>query len=197
MDIAMLMIAPETSIAMRCLMAVAASDTRPPAEIRSRGPNGLTLVRFVLLLLPTGWSFPNVRRFLANPKRRLHPGPRELDLLTLASRATYGGNPQHKRNPGEFGLNPPADPRQEKTLCDPSGILTREAAARLLRDGIRRGLVSAQIRNGWPQNVWAVMENGMVFEAMLENETTGAYHGYPILQGDPLRDDILEAWKQR
>lgn len=135
-----------------------------------------------------------MRRDIANPKRRLHPAPGELGLEHLASRAGYGGNPQHKRNPGDFRLTPPADPRQEKTLCDPSGVLSRREALRLLGEGLRRGLVSAQVRNGWPQNVWAVTERGMALEAMLENEETGTYHGYPMLEGDPLRDEVVRAW---
>ena len=28
-------------------------------------------------------------------------------LEELANRAAYGGNPQHKLNPGDFGLSPP------------------------------------------------------------------------------------------
>lgn len=135
-----------------------------------------------------------MRRTIANPKRKLHPSPRELNLAALASNASYGGNPQHKRNPGDFGLSPPSDPRQEKTLCDASLVLSRSEALRLLREGIGRGLVSQQLRSGWPQNVWAVTPQGLALEAMLENESTGAYHGYPMLEADPLREAILKAW---
>lgn len=34
----------------------------------------------------------------------------------------------------------------------------------------------------------------MALEAMLENEETGTYHGYPMLEGDPLRDEVVRAW---
>jgi hypothetical protein len=36
-------------------------------------------------------------------------------------------------------------------------IFTRRDAQSLLREGARRGLVSMQERDGWPQNVWAVV----------------------------------------
>lgn len=56
------------------------------------------------------------------------------------------------------------------------------------------GLVSVQVRNGWPQNAWAVAKNGLALEGMLENSETGAYHGYPMLAIDPLIDDVLARW---
>jgi hypothetical protein len=60
---------------------------------------------------------------------------------------------------------------------------------------MRKGLVSVQERNGWPQNVWAVAANGVPVEAMLENQEIGTYHGYPMLTGDPLRDEVLRRWE--
>lgn len=135
-----------------------------------------------------------VKRKTSNPKRMLQPSPSALNLPQLASLARYGGNPQHKRSPGDFGLTPPAEPRPDKTLCDASGVLSRNEALLLLCEGLRKGLVSVQVRNGWPQNVWAVASSGVPIEAMLDNEVTGSYHGYPMLEGDPLREEILRAW---
>lgn len=99
-----------------------------------------------------------------NPKRRLRADPRgQVELLgvlsALSQRARYGGNPDHKRSPGDFGLTPPSNPRTSKSLCDDAGITTRAEAERLLRRGIELGLVSEQERGGWPQNVWAVAAN--------------------------------------
>jgi hypothetical protein len=37
-----------------------------------------------------------------------------------------------------------------KTLYDKAGIFPRQALRDLLRDGIGRGFVSRQQRNGWP-----------------------------------------------
>lgn len=136
------------------------------------------------------------------PRHNRYNGKRKLcasapDAKTLASRVSYGGNPEHKRNPGDFGLTPPAAHcRSDKSLCDATGILTRAAALKLLRAGIRRGLVSEQSRDGWPQNIWAVTDAGQPVEAMLENATQGVYHGYPMPLGDPFRAEILKRWRQ-
>ena len=136
------------------------------------------------------------RRNRYNTKRKLCSG--EADVGTLASRVTYGGNPEHKRHPGDFGLTPPAAHcRSDKSLCDGIGIFTRAAALRLLRDGIRQGLISEQQRNGWPQNIWAVTDDGAPVEAMLENPEQGVYHGYPMPEDDPFRAEILKRWRQR
>lgn len=123
------------------------------------------------------------------------PTPEELAALgDLATRARYGGNPEHKRHPGDFGLAPPSDPRQGKTLCDDSGIVLREVALSYLQEGLRRGLVSVQRRAEWPQNVWAVTADGVALESQLENQATGAYHGYPMPEDDPLRAEVLARW---
>lgn len=113
---------------------------------------------------------------------------------SLAGRTLYGGNPQHKRNPGDFRLTPPADPRPYKTLCDDAGVFRRHDAATLLREGVRRGLVSVYEVNGWPKNVWAVSQSGIAVEAILENETRGTYHGYAMGHGDPLTEEVLKRW---
>ena len=67
-----------------------------------------------------------------NPKRKLltpaQAQARADELLTLANRADYGGNPEHKKNPGDFGLTPPSDPRQGKSLCDVAKIFKRHEA---------------------------------------------------------------------
>ena len=77
-----------------------------------------------------------------SPNRMIaEPGPSE-EAKRLASSLGYGGNPEHKRNPGDFGLNPPSQPRLGKTLCDEAVILTRRGALSLLREGARRNLVS-------------------------------------------------------
>lgn len=124
------------------------------------------------------------------PQQALDP----VRLADLSNSVAYGGNPEHKRNPGDFGLKPPGMPRQGKSLCDSANLFLRADALRLLREGIAKGLISAQERNGWPQNVWAVTESGVPVEAMLENQNQGTYHGYPMLPGDPLADMVLARW---
>jgi hypothetical protein len=131
-----------------------------------------------------------------NPKRRIRSSPVERELLeALARRVRYGGNPEHKVNPGDFGLEPPSSPRPDKTLCDGTGIFERSTALALLQEGIRRSLISVQERDGLPQNVWAVTPEGIPLEAQLENQATATYHGYPMPPGDPLGSEIVRRWK--
>ncbi|MBI2685629.1 MAG: hypothetical protein HYX27_04880 [Acidobacteria bacterium] len=117
-----------------------------------------------------------------------------LELLRASNlEPRYGSNPEHKRNPGDFGLDPPAAPRLGKSLCDSIGIFTRtEALALLRRRGFSQGLFSEQIRDGWPQNIWAVTAAGQPMEAHLEG--TGVYHGYPMPEDDPFREEVLARW---
>jgi hypothetical protein len=51
-----------------------------------------------------------------NRKRRVTdtPPPQEA-RKKLASRVTYVGHSHHKREPGDFKLSPPAQPRPDKT----------------------------------------------------------------------------------
>ncbi len=79
----------------------------------------------------------------------------EEERTDLAQRTCYGGNPEHKRHPGDYGLTPPSNPRPGKTLCDAFERILQVEAERLLAEGIKKGMVSIQQRNGWPQNVWA------------------------------------------
>ncbi len=134
------------------------------------------------------------RRNSFNVKRKIRA--QAGDILILARRVSYGGNPEHKRNPGDYGLSPPAvHSRPDKSLCDDVGIFSRGVALRLLRAGIRKGLISVQERDGWPQNIWAVTTDGVPLEAELENAGQGSYHGYPMPHDDPLRVQVLKQWQ--
>ena len=73
-------------------------------------------------------------------------------------------------------------------------MYSRAEALALLREGFERGMFSAQERDGWPQNVWAVTKAGEPLEAQLEGQ--GAYHGYPMAEADPFRDKVLERWER-
>ena len=136
------------------------------------------------------------RKSSFNAKRKIVETP-DLELLTrLLHRAQYGGNPEHKRNPGDFGLTPPASPRADKTLCDLADVLERRGALRLLRSGVCRGLVSVQQKGEWPQNVWAMTDGGFPMEAQLENREAVTYHGYPLAENDPFAEVVREMWER-
>lgn len=116
-------------------------------------------------------------------------------LATLRKLVSYGGNAEHKKNPGDFGLSPPYGPRRGKTLCDGVRIFHRAVALKLLREGIRRGLVSEQKRGDFPQNIWAVTTDGVPLEAALDNQLAGSYHGYPIPKDDELGKKVVKKWE--
>ena len=92
------------------------------------------------------------RRNTFNMKKKIRPIPQndceQAHLSSLAERVRYGGNPEHKRNPGDFGLTPPSSPRPDKTLCDEAGIFTRSEAVKLLQEGLKKGLISIQETDG-------------------------------------------------
>ncbi|WP_084386717.1 hypothetical protein [Castellaniella caeni] len=139
------------------------------------------------------------RRDLYNTKRKLitsaQARARVAELAALATRVRYGGNPEHKKNPGDFGLTPPADPRQGKSLCDVANIFKRCEAEQLLRSGMLKGLVSDRVVGVWPKNVWAVTRDGIAVEAQLENPDKGTYHGYPMPETDPFSAEVLRCWR--
>jgi hypothetical protein len=131
-----------------------------------------------------------------NPKRRLAPPPPSdtewARLRRLADSVSYSGNPEHKRSPGDFGLEPPVAPRPSKTLCNLANVSERATALHHLREGLRRGMVSEREVDGWPQNVWAVTDDGVALEA--QRDRAGSYHGYPMPSTDPFRAEILRRW---
>lgn len=132
-----------------------------------------------------------------NPKRRIAPkdmlSRERLDVLSAT--VLYGGNPEHKRSPGDYGLIPAIQPRPGKTLCD-AQIMKTEALL-LLQAGLRKGMVSICAEDEWPQNVWAVAETGEAFELQLENPEQGVYHGYPMPIDDDFRMVVIREWKNR
>lgn len=134
-----------------------------------------------------------------NPKRRIC----KLDecdfhaLANLSLQAQYGGNPEHKRNPGDFNLTPPSGPRSGKSLCDTVQVFTRREALQLLRKGIKNGLVSERFMGQWPKNVWSVMDDETPLEAQLESAEQGSYHGYPMQPEDPFFEEVIKQWRIR
>lgn len=115
--------------------------------------------------------------------------------LELANKVSYGGNPEHKMAPGDFGLTPPSGPRPGKSLCDTVKIFSKKIALEHLKSGLRQGLISDRCNGEWPQNIWSVTKNGVALEAQLENPETGTYHGYPMPESDPLAVEITKLWQ--
>lgn len=134
-------------------------------------------------------STPNSKRRLISPEDLPDVETRRL----LASRVRYRGSPYHKRNPGDFGLSPPAAPRPGKTLCDEVGIFKRTVAEELVRDGLVRGMWSERRNGDFPALVW-VCEKGFVLEAVID--VNGEAHGYPLADFDPLAKEVRARWQR-
>lgn len=135
------------------------------------------------------------RRRQSSKSNKRFAGDLKKEILeNWIKKASYGGNAEHKSNPGDFGLSPPYGPRRHKTLCDRVKIFKRAEAIRLLREGIRCGMVSEQMRNGFPQNIWSVAKDGTPLEAALDNQSTGSYHGYPMWTDDAFGEKVLAKW---
>jgi hypothetical protein len=136
-----------------------------------------------------------------NPKRKLRAWDGGADdesrRAELSELVSYTGNPAHKRNPGDFALHPPAAPRQGATLCDDAKVFGRADAEALLRMGAQMGLVDGRPTDRFPLLIWAVRQDGVVFEAKLENPEKGEYHGYPMPTSDPFREKVLEEVSKR
>jgi len=113
----------------------------------------------------------------------------------LAEKVCYGGNPEHKKNPGDFGLMPPSHPRCGKSLCDDCGITSKKVALAKLQMGLVAGLISERFVGKWPQNIWSVSDDGLPLEAQLENPEKGIYHGYPMPESDPLASEVIRRWE--
>jgi hypothetical protein len=134
-----------------------------------------------------------------NPKRKMC-NLEECDfqhLSDLASKVQYGGNPEHKKNPGDFNLTPPSSPRSAKSLCDSVKVFTRKEALAVLRKGIKNGLVSDRFIGQWPKNVWSIMDDETPLEAQLESSEQGSYHGYPMPKEDPFCEEVIKQWRIR
>ena len=135
-----------------------------------------------------------------NPKRRIIPRDAldPEDLGHLAGEARYVGSAHHKSKLADYGFTPPANPRPNKSLCDGRRIVRKGEAEKLFLQGLSRGMVSRYPKNGFPKYVWAVDQDGEVYEAKV-GEDGRRYHGY-ALSADSERDLcrlVIKEWKAR
>ena len=68
-----------------------------------------------------------------------------------------------------------------------------------MKSGASLGLVDKRDgKGGLPLLIWGVREHdSAVFEAQLENSERGHYHGYPLLETDFFRAQIVTAYRER
>ena len=75
-----------------------------------------------------------------NKKRMIREEPDDMLISRLITSIDYAGSPYHKRNPGDFGLTPPSQPRPDKSLCDEANIFSAGIAKELLIEGVKKEL---------------------------------------------------------
>lgn len=137
-------------------------------------------------------------RLRRHTQRRIRSRPLSDEERARFREVKYEGSPLHKREPGDFGLTPPASPRHDKTLCDEASITCKADAEHLFRLGVQKELVSeAQTPQGLPKEFWAVDDSGNVYEAINGGTDPDCYHGYPIRQSDPLHTQVRREWEKR
>ncbi len=119
-------------------------------------------------------------------------------LTALADQLRYVGSGLHKLRPGDYGFVPSHNPRPSKSPCDQVRPVRRDEAARLFREGLARGMVSAFAEGGLPKYVWAVDGDGEVYEAKTGGGSATDYHGYRLGEDErEMRRYVLEEWQQR
>ena len=84
----------------------------------------------------------------------------------MATKVTYSGNPEHKRNPGDFALTPPSAPRPDKTRAIWRVFGQNPRLCRSCVAACSTRLISVQRRGEFPQNIWAVTSEGIPFRTL-------------------------------
>lgn len=134
----------------------------------------------------------------SDPKRRIAP-PERLDSggrQALAAKLTYVGSALHKTRPGDYGFQPPVNPRPWKSICDGLRVILLGEARDLFRQGIMAGMFSGFADDGIPKYVWSVDATGEAYEAKISPGTTD-YKGYRLEEEDAMRNVVVREWKKR
>lgn len=83
-------------------------------------------------------------------------------------------------------------------MCDDLRPVLLAEALHLLRSGILKGMVSPFPPGSQPKYVWAVGDDGEVYEAKCKSDQADPYHGYRLGQDEKtMRDYILREWSVR
>ena len=132
-----------------------------------------------------------------NPKRRIMPQDKinpEI-LQQCMNQATYTGSAHHKKHPADYGFHPPVNPRPHKSVCDGNRIILRAEARALFEAAIQNGMISACAEDELPKYVWAMDENGHVYEAKRDGSE---YHGYELGDDESaMKKLVIQEWKLR
>ena len=130
-----------------------------------------------------------------NTKRRLLKAPSKVLITKMSNSVTYKGSSKHKRHPHRYGLPQFSGQRGDATLCDDHASFSPAQMFRIpamIHRGLRAGLIGHQNRI-----IWAVADDGWIFEGRLTNVGTNEYHGYPVRPSEAIAELVYKrfsAW---
>jgi len=130
--------------------------------------------------------------------RLMSPPPSEDQLAQLARKASYQGCPKHKEHPQQFGLPLYNQSHGDSTLCDRDagfGPGDLQYVRSWLGRGIKAGLVGDSWESEAPRAIWAVGDNGWIFEGRITNSTQFRYDGYPVLPDRPMARMVYDRFR--
>ena len=128
-----------------------------------------------------------------NDKRRLMAYPAPDYIEQLQRNITYQGNSKHKQHPHRYGLPPFQGDRGDATLCDRDANFQPEDMASIPAM-IQRGIESRLVgENGL---IWAVADNGWIYEARITNVVRTEYHGYPVRNSEAIAELVYNRFRE-
>jgi len=143
---------------------------------------------------------PLRQRSTSNEKRRLRSRPLDDAFLAeLAARVRYEGWSKHKLVPRAFGMEPYASAAQDQTYCDGHANFRPNDMALVLgwiQRGTLAGLIGANDAKSDPSIIWAVSDDGWIYEARITIPTQALYHGYPVLPNEAIAKAVLERYEE-
>lgn len=126
-----------------------------------------------------------------NNKRRLDPAlPLPGRIAELLATVRYQGSPKHKRNAAAFGLEQFRGERGDATLCDEHANFQPKnmtAIPAMIERGLRAGLIGT--------NLWAISDDGWIFEGRVTNAVQAEYHGYPVRPAEAIAELVYRRFR--
>ena len=114
-------------------------------------------------------------------------------IAQLQQNITYQGSSKHKQNPHLYGLAAFQGNRGDATLCDrdanfhPANL---DSIPQMIQRGLQAGLV------GENDIIWAVADNGWIYEARITNVGKTEYHGYPVRSTEPIAEMVYKRFRE-
>jgi hypothetical protein len=125
-----------------------------------------------------------------NNKRRLDAIVTPARIAQLLATVNYKGSPKHKRNPIIFALEPFRGERGDATLCDEHANFRPADMAgipAMIARGLRAGLIGT--------NLWAVANNGWIYEGRVTNGGQAEYHGNPVRPAEAIAEPVYRRFR--